>query len=258
MKVKETEMQVGNLQGTNGGLVGLNKAREEEKNALKKIASPRPIEATNGAGLAIANELLAEANSISQGVRNANDALGVMQIADATLSSITDSAVRMNELSVALGNPALNSDQRAMIQSEANALTRSMRDATSQAVFNGQNVFGGQMSFVTGSGMTSINMQAPNVADLNVNNQQSILSFIERVNMQRANIGSAMNGIQSGVNASMNTIVNLKAAESGLMQNDIAENYNELNSAKLKENAALYVNSFNAKYLQSRLDSLLG
>lgn len=251
-------MKIGNSQSTNESLINLKKAKEEEKDALKKIASPRPLEATDGASLAIANALLAQANSMSQGVRNANDALGVMQIADATLSNITDSAIRMNELSVALGNPALNSDQRAMIESEASALTQSIQDATSQAVFNGKNVFGGQMSFVTGNGTESINMQAPNVAGLSVNNQQSILSFIERVNMERANIGSAMNGIQSGVNASMNTIVNLKAAEGGLMKDDVAENYNQLNSAKLKENATLYANSFNTKYLQNRLDALLG
>ena len=181
-----------------------------------------------------------------------------MQIADATLSNITDSAIRMNELSVALGNPALNNEQRAMIESEANALTQAMSDATSQAVFNGRNVFSGQMSFVTGNGTESINMQAPNVSGSNVNNQQSILDFINNVNMSRADIGSAMNGIQSGVNASMNTVVNLKAAEGGLMKDDLAENYNQLNSAKLKENASLYVASFNAQYLQSRLDALLG
>lgn len=251
-------MKIGNTQSTNESLISLKKAKDEEKDALKKIASPRPLEATDGASLAIANALLAQANSMSQGVRNANDALGILQIADATLSSITDSAIRMNELSVALGNPALNSDQRAMIQSEASALTQSMQDATSQAVFNGKNVFSGQLSFVTGSGTASINLQAPNVTDLSVNNQQSILDFIQRVGIERANIGSAMNGIQSGINASMNTIVNLKVAEGGLMKDDVAENYNQLNSAKLKENATLYANSFNTKYLQNRLDALLG
>ena len=181
-----------------------------------------------------------------------------MQIADATLSNITDSAIRMNELSVALGNPALNNEQRAMIESEANALTQAMSDATNQAVFNGKNVFSGQMSFVTGNGTESINMQAPNVSGLSVNNQQSILNFINNVNMSRADIGAAMNGIQSGVNASMNTVVNLKAAEGGLMKDDLAENYNQLNNAKIRENASLYAASFNTQYLQSRLDALLG
>lgn len=250
-------MKIGNTQGANEGLMSLNKAKEEEKEALKKIADPRPIEATDGASLMIANALLAQANSMAQGVRNANDAIGVMQIADATLSNITDSAIRINELSVALGNPILNSDQRAMIESEAGALTQSMSDATNQAIFNGKNVFGGHMSFVTGNGTESINMQAPNVSGVDVNNQQSVLDFIQKVNMERANIGAAMNGILSGVNVSMNTIVNLRDAEGGLMDDDLAENYNELNTAKLKENASLYAMSFDAQKLQMRLDALL-
>ena len=132
-----------------------------------------------------------------------------------------------------------------------------MNDAVSQATFNGKNVFSGQMSFVTGNGTESINLQAPNTANLSVNNQQSILDFIEQVGMSRADIGAAMNGIQSGINSSMNTVVNLKAAEGNLLDDDLAENYNELNTAKLKANAALYAASFNNQYLQSRLDSLL-
>ncbi len=149
-------MKIGNTQN-NEALSSLNKAKEEEKSALKKIASDRPIDATNGASLAIANELLAQANSMSQSIRNANDALGVMQIADGALSTITDSAIKINELSVALGNPALNSSQRAMIENQAATLTQSMNNSVSQATFNGKNVFSGQMSFVTGNGTQSIN-----------------------------------------------------------------------------------------------------
>lgn len=251
-------MKIGNTQNTNETLVNLNKAKEEEKESLRKIASPRPIEATDGASLAIANALLAQANSMSQGIRNANDALGVLQIADGALSTISDSAIRMNELSVALGNPALNSDQRAMIESEANALTQSMDDAVSQATFNGKNVFGGQMSFMLGSGSVDFNLQSPNTSGLQVTNQESILNFINNVSSKRGDIGAVMNRIQSSINNDMNSVVNLKAAESNLQKNDLAENYNELNTAKLKENAALYASSFNTNYLQNRLDALLG
>ena len=250
-------MKIGNTQA-NESLINLNKAKEDEEKALKKIASPRPIEATDGASLAIANALLAQANSMSQGIRNANDAIGMMQIADGTLSTLSDSAIRMNELSVAMGNPALNNSQRAMIESEAAALTQSMNDAVSQATFNGKNVFGGQMDFMTGNGLESINLQSPNTANLSVNNQQSILSFIEDLGMKRADIGAAMNGIQSGIDSNMQTIVNLKAAEGNLLDDDLAENYNELNNAKLRANAALYASSFNTQYLQNRLDALLG
>lgn len=250
-------MKIGNT-GINESLVSINKAKEEEKESIKKIASPRPIEAIDGASLAIANELLAQANSMSQGIRNANDALGVLQIADGALSEISNSAIRMNELSVALGNPALNNDQRAMIENESQALTQSMNDSISQATFNGKNVFGGQMSFMLGSGPIDFSLQSPNTSSLQVTNQQSILDFISNVSSKRGDIGAVMNRIESTINSDMNTVVNLRSAESNLQDNDIAENYNELNTAKLKENASLYVASFNAQYLQNKFNSLLG
>lgn len=251
-------MKIGNSQGTNEALLHVNKAKEEEEKALKRIAAQRPIDATDGSALAIADALMMQYNSMSQGVRNANDALGVLQIADGALSNITASADRMNVLSVQLGNPILNESQRNMIQSEANALRQSMDDSVSQATFNGKNVFSGNMTFVTGSGNASINLQAPNTKNLDVNNQDSILKFMDSVNTLRGDIGSTMNGIQSGINSSMNTIVNLKAAEGNLMHDDLAQNYNDLNSATLRANAGLFAASMNTNYLSSRMDALLG
>ncbi|MDE7173786.1 MAG: flagellin, partial [Helicobacter sp.] len=72
-----------------------------------------------------------------------------------------------------------------------------------------------------------------------------------------ANIGSVMNGIQHGINSNLVTIVNLTAAESTQQNNDVAENYNVLNQAKLRENAALYANVYNTQYLRSKIDTLL-
>lgn len=251
-------MQVNNKVGLdNEGFKSIREAKEQQKEALENLSSPRPIDATDGSSLAIADQLLAQANSLAQGIRNANDAIGILQIADSTLSNITSSAIRMNELSVALGNPALNSEQRSMITSEANALTQSMLDSTQQAVYNGKNLFTGSMTFVTGTGSTSVNLQSPSTNNLSVENQQSIQDFIYQVSKSRADIGAAMNGIQSGINSNLSTVVNVRSAESNLQDNNTAENYNELNTAKLLENAALYANSFNVRQLQARIDSLL-
>ena len=251
-------MKIGNSQSTNEALLHVNKAKEEEEKALKRIAAQRPIEATDGSALAIADALMMQYNSMSQGVRNANDAIGLLQIADGTLANITQAADQMNVLSIKLGNPALNESQRNMIQSEANALTRAMDDSIAQASYNGKNIFSGNMTFVTGSGSANINLQAPSTKSLDVNNQDSILKFMDSVNTLRGDIGSTMNGIQSGINSNMNTIVNLKAAESGLMHDDLAQNYNDLNSATLRANAGLFAASMNTNYLSSRMDALLG
>lgn len=253
-------MKIGQSQAFAQGINNnLEKSKAEEKKALENLMLERALSSQDGASLLIADALMSEASSMMQGVRNSNDAIGMLQIADGALGSVTNSAIRLNELSVAMGNPALNSDQRAMIESEANALTRSMNDAMGQATFNGKNVFGGQFSFATADNSTvEMTLNAPSTAGVSVLNQDSITDFLKRVGSERANIGASINGIQASVDSHMNTIVNLKRAESQLQDNDVAENYNEFNAARVKEQAALYAQSFNVQHLQSKLGALLG
>lgn len=251
MQVNSTNSAFGESQ------ISLNKAKEEEKTALKRIADKRPLEATDGSNLAIADSLLAQANSMAQGIRNANDAIGVLQIADATLSNVTATADRINELSVRLGNPVLTQDQRNMVINESQALTQSINDAVDQATFNGKNVFSGEMSFMTANGVESIMLQRPETGQMAVTNQQSVLDFLQQVNSKRVDIGSAQMGIESGINSSMVREVNVRAAEGNLQKDDLAENYNDLNRAILLGNATMFAQSHNAQYLKSRVDQLL-
>ncbi len=253
-------MKIGQSQGIAQNIsTNLDKNKAEEKKALENIARERALHATDGANLMIADALLSEANTMSQGIRNANDAIGMLQIADGVLGSVTDSAIRLNELSVAMGNPMLNRSQRSMIEGEANALTQGMRDAMNEASFNGKNVFGGTLSFAI-SNNSSVNMtlNAPKVDGISVHNQESISDFLKRVGSERANIGATISGIQSSINEEMNRVVNLRSAESNLQDNDVAENYNKVNKTRLREQAALYAHSFNTKHLQSKLGALLG
>ncbi|MGP1451018.1 MAG: flagellin [Wolinella sp.] len=253
-------MKIGQSQAINQSISNnLEKSKNEEKKALQNIAAQRAISSSDGAGMVSADALVSQISSILQGVRNSNEAIGMLQIADGALSSVTDSATKLSELSVKMGNPALNSNQRAMIESEANALTRSMNDAMNQASYNGKNIFGGDMSFATSQDSSvDFTLNAPSTEGVSVLNQDSIRGFMERVGSERANIGATINGIQSRVDSSLVTVVNLTQAESNLQDNDIAENYNELNSAKLRENASLYAQSFNIQQLQNKLGALLG
>lgn len=253
MKIGQSQTLSQNINTT------LEKSKAEEKKALENLMLERALGSQDGASLMSADALMSQISSMMQGVKNSNDAIGMLQIADGALGSVTDSTVRFSELSVAMGNPALNSEQRSMIESEAKALTQSMNDAMQQATFNGKSVFGSSMSFVTSdSSLVNMTLNAPNTAGLSVLDQDSIQDFMKRVGQERANIGSTINGIQSLVDSHLTTVVNLKNAESNLQDNDVAENYNELNTAKIMEGAALYAQSFNAQYLQSKLGALLG
>lgn len=236
----------------------LDKARENAQLALGNIAMQRPLDSTNSSNMAIADALRNQSTAIEQGVANANDAIGVLQIADGALNNITKTADRINELSVSMNNPALGEKEKNMIRNEANALTRSINDSVNSASFNGKNVFSGNMEFLTGNGSANIALNAPNTSQMSVDNQQSVLDFISSVNSLRSDIGSAQQGIMSGINDSMNTNVWIKSSESGLQNNDIAKNSNDINKANLQINSSNYAMAFNIQNLQSQMSRLLG
>lgn len=245
-----------NTNSANGNYY-LNQAQNNANKALEAVVANRAISSTDGASMSIADSLRTQSSSIEQGVANANDAIGVLQIADGALSNITKSADRINELSVSMNSAALNSDQKKMIQNEANALVNSMKDAVSSASFNGKNVFSGSMEFVTGNGNASISLNAPSFGTIDVNNQQSIQDFMSSINSLRSDIGSAQNGIMSGVNVAMNTNVNIQASESNLQNNDIAKNVNDFNQANLLINSGAYASAFNLQNAQNQIANLL-
>ena len=236
----------------------LEQAKNNQSKALNNITAQRALSGVDSANLAIADSLRSQSSSLEQGIANANDAIGVLQIADGTLANVTQSADRINELSVRMNGGILNNDQKRMIGSEADALVNSMRDSIKQASFNGKDVFNGEMTFLTGNAMQSISLSTPNFNGIDVNDQKSITDFIGNVNSLRGEIGVAQNGILSGINASLAKNVALKQSESQLQNNDIAKNLSAFKQNDLQANAAILAQAHNTASLQSQLNRLLG
>ena len=236
----------------------LEQAQNNGAKALNNISVQRALSGVDSANLTIADSLRSQSSTLEQGVANANDAIGILQIADSTLANITQSADRIGELSVRYSGGILNADQQKMIKSEANALVDAMKQSTRQASFNGKNVFGGQMSFLTGSGTASVNLSAPNFSGIDVSDGESVSKFIGSVNALRGEIGAVQNGIISGINASLTKNVALKQSESQLQNNDIAKNVSAFKQNDLQSNAAILAQAHNTASLQSRFNRLLG
>lgn len=234
----------------------VNQAQKNQEKALENISALRAISASDGANLAIADSLRTQSNTIDQGILNAYDSIGVLQIADSTLSNASNTAMRINELSVRSNSAALNERQKAMLNAEASKLAQSIDQAFDTANFNGKNVFS-SMDFVVGSGVESINLNRPSTENLTLNNQEGIQNFIDQVGSLRAEIGAGINAINSNINASLQTSINTKEAESKLQNNDIAQNINDFNANYLKENAFLFANAHSNVVLQTKLASLL-
>ncbi|EAI7252894.1 flagellin [Campylobacter lari] len=248
-------MKIGDI-GTTQQNHYLNQAQKSQEKALENIAAMRAIDGSDGANLAIADSLRSQYSTIDQGILNAYDSVGVLQIADSTLNNISATADRLNELSVRSNNAALNDRQKSMLNTEANKLISSINDAFSNATFNGKNVFQ-SMDFVVGSGVESINLNQPSTANLNLENQNGIRDFQDQVGSLRADIGAGINAIHSNINSSLQTSINTKEAESKLQNNDLAQNINDFNANYLKENAFLFANAHSNVMLQTKLASLL-
>ncbi|EAI3905752.1 flagellin [Campylobacter lari] len=248
-------MKIGDI-GTTQQNHYLNQAQKSQEKALENIAAIRAIDGSDGANLAIADSLRSQYSTIDQGILNAYDSIGVLQIADSTLNNISATADKLNELSVRSNNAALNDRQKSMLNSEASKLVTSINDAFSNATFNGKNVFQ-SMDFVVGTGVESINLNQPSTANLSLENQDGIRDFQDQVGSLRADIGAGINAIHSNINSSLQTSINTKEAESKLQNNDLAQNINDFNANYLKENAFLFANAHSNVMLQTKLASLL-
>ncbi|EIQ6974432.1 flagellin C [Campylobacter coli] len=234
----------------------LNNAQKASEKALENIAAVRAISGIDSANLAIADSLRSQSSTIDQGVANAYDAIGVLQIADASLTNISQSVDRLNELSVKMNNAALSDSQKSMLRTEATRMQESINDSFNNATYNGKNVFQ-TMNFVVGSGTETTNLNPLTTSGLSIDNQDNITNFMDQLGALRSEIGSGINAITSNINASVQNSINTKAAENNLLNNDMAKNVNDFNSNYLKENAAAFVAAQSNMQLQSKIASLL-
>jgi len=93
--------------------------------------------ADDAAGLAIRELMRADIAALNQGVRNANDAISMIQTADGALGIIDEKLIRMKELSEQAATGTYNSDQRLMIDSEFQAMKAEIDRIAMATDFNG-------------------------------------------------------------------------------------------------------------------------
>ncbi|WP_147819201.1 flagellin [Salidesulfovibrio onnuriiensis] len=102
--------------------------------------------ADDAAGLAIRELMRSEISSIQQGVRNANDAISMIQTADGALQVIDEKLVRMKELAMQAATGTYNSDQRLIIDSEYQAMASEVSRIANATDFNGIYLLNGNLS----------------------------------------------------------------------------------------------------------------
>ena len=108
--------------------------------------------ADDAAGLAIRELMRTDITALQQGVRNANDAISLLQTADGALGIIDEKLTRMKELAEQAATGTYDSTQRLMIESEYQAMASEITRIANSTDYNGIHLLDGNLSSDTHTG----------------------------------------------------------------------------------------------------------
>jgi len=111
--------------------------------------------ADDAAGLAIADSLRADQRVASVAIRNANDGISTIAIADSALAEIGNVLSRLAELAEQSANGVYSNSQRSALQNEFTALASEIERIASTTVFNGVALISGGATTVLQVGFDS-------------------------------------------------------------------------------------------------------
>jgi flagellin len=148
-----------NMMAENAAL-NLNSAYSALSTSTARLSSGLRINsaADDAAGLAVSELMKSEITGLNQGVRNANDAISLLQTADGALSVTDEKLLRMKELATQAATGTYTSDQRLIIDSEYQAMASEITRIANSTDFNGIYLLNGNLSSTTynGNGLQSV------------------------------------------------------------------------------------------------------
>jgi flagellin len=97
----------------------------------------------DAAGLAIATRMNSQVRGLDQAVRNANDAISLIQTAEGALTEVTNMMQRMRELAVQSSNDTNNTDDRSYMDAEFQALATEITRVRNTTEFNNTSLLDG-------------------------------------------------------------------------------------------------------------------
>lgn len=250
-------MKTESLGASNANFIAQNKNKASE--VLKTIAASHEDAMKNSANNAIADMLGSQILSYSQGIQNANEGIGMMQIADSAVSALGDGADKMSELSVRFNNAALSSADKSALQKEFSAIKESMSKTIEGATYNGKNVLSTNLEFETGGGSNVVaNLGGVSANGLEITNSESIESFRDGLNSLSSTISGAMNAFASSIENSSAAISSASSSRSNLVDTDMANAASDYQNYLLKLDASILAKAHSDDVMKKNISALLG
>ena len=121
----------------------LSNANNAQATAMERLSSGLRINSAkdDAAGLAISTGFNSQIRGLNQSVRNANDGISALQVADATLGEMTNNLQRVRELSIQAANGIYSASDKASIQAEIGQILQEINTVADTTAFNGAKLF---------------------------------------------------------------------------------------------------------------------
>lgn len=123
----------------------LDRNSEALSRSFERLSSGQRINkaSDDAAGLAISESLRVRSKVYSQGIRNVNDGVSLLSIAEGALGELTNIVTRQRELAEQAASGTYGTRQRVALHKEAAALTKEYNRIIQSTSFNGQQVLDG-------------------------------------------------------------------------------------------------------------------
>jgi len=208
--------------------------------------------------LAIANQLQKQSDGLLQANKNANDAIGLVKIADSAMEEYQTILSTIRDKSLQAASDTNSPAARAALNTDVQALVKQAQDISQNTEFNGIKLLNGSftnklMQVGASSGQTlSISIantdttaQGINALDLTTQAGAtaaitSLDAAIKAIDTIRGGIGSNQSALESRVRVNSLTQANVKAAESQIRDVDYAKVQSDLTKMNIKEQANVF------------------
>ena len=218
--------------------------------SMARLSSGKRINSASddAAGVAISSRLSAETRGTDQAIRNSLDGQALIDTAEGAHKEIENILQRMREVTVQAANDTNNDQDRANLQAEIEAMTTEIDRIAGTTTWAGADLmedatttFSFQVGATTGAkNQISVSILTMNATGLGVGDgTDSVIDVetdaasantgtglidvaIEKVNIQRSELGAVSNRLNHTVNNLTNISSNLSAAKGGIEDADFA------------------------------------
>ena len=242
------------------------------ESAMEQLSTGKKINsaADNAAGLAITTRMTSQIRGLDQSIRNAYDAVSMIQTAEGAMDEMTAMLQRMRELAIQAGTGTTDSSDRQYLNNEFKALREELDRVANNTEWNGRAILNGAaggsgslstVAFQVGmdpkqtistafgdftlstgsiSALTSATLSTVTIASAVAQTSKAVVSLdlaMTAVSNQRASFGAIQNRLIHAVDNLTNVVTNAEATRSRIMDTDYAAATSELARTQLIQQA---------------------